>query len=370
MYVENMYYLKSFYIILSLLFSLELLRAQNLNMTTNITTTRLNENKELLANEVNDEQITRRVVNGVEARLGQVPFYVALKRGWWLDGVFNYVTYCGGTLVAPAKIITAAHCFIEMKPMICEYPKYKAMPFLSHTFAVMGQLTNFIENSPKMKKEGQWRKLKNFTYHSGYYLPFNDIGILFTTRPFILNQNVNIINYARRHKEYTGHCTVAGMGITEEGTQSVVLLIAPVEVIGTNDCKKRMSLIGINHNYQQKNMYRIICSTIYKTNTGQGDSGGPLFCSKTGEEGESSFGILVGVVSGEMTHFEKHKSIAFYTRISRFADYIDRNEARPMMQHTFHSIHIVTSIGILIFRLSDYVFCRPSLSETFVFDVF
>ncbi|KAG7298741.1 hypothetical protein JYU34_017155 [Plutella xylostella] len=114
MYVINMYYLKSFYIILSLSFSLELLRAQNLNMTTN---TRLNESKELLAN---DEQITRRVVNGVEARLGQVPFYVALKRSWWLDGVFYYVTYCGGTLVAPAKIITAAHCFIEMKPMICE----------------------------------------------------------------------------------------------------------------------------------------------------------------------------------------------------------------------------------------------------------
>ncbi|XP_048485543.1 plasma kallikrein [Plutella xylostella] len=341
MYVENMYYLKSFYIILSLSFSLELLRAQNLNMTTK---TRLNESKELLAN---DEQITRRVVNGVEARLGQVPFYVALKTRTWLRGVFYYYTFCGGTLVAPAKIITAAHCFTTSQ-RICEYQSVTAVS-LSDKFAVMGHLTNLVKYSPKMKNKGQWRELKNFTYHSSYQFPFNDVAILFTTKPFELNQHVNIINYARRHKEYTGHCTVAGMGITEHKTLSQKLLIAPVEVIGTNDCKKWMSRAGRSRNYEQKNIHKLICSTTYKTGIGKGDSGGPLFCSHTGEEGESSFGILVGIVSGFSLNLGKD-NIAFFAKTSHYKDYIDRNVARPMMQHTFYSIHIVTSIGTLIFR--------------------
>lgn len=48
-----------------------------------------------------------RIVNGVEARSGEVPYQAELKYNWYAD-VFR--GYCGGAFIRKDIVITAAHC--------------------------------------------------------------------------------------------------------------------------------------------------------------------------------------------------------------------------------------------------------------------
>ncbi|XP_050678977.1 transmembrane protease serine 9-like isoform X1 [Leptidea sinapis] len=247
-----------------------------------------------------------RVYNGWPAKLGDVPYQVGFK----IRSKKNrYFTFCGGTIIAPNKIISAAHCFTK-KGNLCERWCGGAKPkrSLSRIYAVAGSLRN--SGTLNKPSTSQWRKLKNVTYPAKYKFPNYDIAILFTYLPFIYNNNVNEIPIAVKYVNYYGKCLVSGYGRTSPTKRSQLLLLAHLDMFPIQIC----NIIF------RRNMANFVCTSRANTSTGKGDSGGPLVCSSTGDPNEKEKGVLVGVVSGS------RKNIAsFFTRVSSFSKYIKRN---------------------------------------------
>ncbi|VVC91399.1 unnamed protein product, partial [Leptidea sinapis] len=234
--------------------------------------------------------------------VGKVGFKIRSKKN-------RYFTFCGGTIIAPNKIISAAHCFTK-KGNLCERWCGGAKPkrSLSRIYAVAGSLRN--SGTLNKPSTSQWRKLKNVTYPAKYKFPNYDIAILFTYLPFIYNNNVNEIPIAVKYVNYYGKCLVSGYGRTSPTKRSKLLLLAHLDMFPIQIC----NIIF------RRNMANFVCTSRANTSTGKGDSGGPLVCSSTGDPNEKEKGVLVGVVSGS------RKNVAsFFTRVSSFSKYIKRN---------------------------------------------
>ena len=53
-----------------------------------------------------NEQVPR-IIGGQEARVNQIPWQIGLVPTFDLDSIF-----CGGTIIGPSTILTAAHCIV------------------------------------------------------------------------------------------------------------------------------------------------------------------------------------------------------------------------------------------------------------------
>ncbi|KAF9806670.1 hypothetical protein SFRURICE_015939, partial [Spodoptera frugiperda] len=231
-----------------------------------------------------------RVVNGYPAKLGDVPYQIAMKI--LVSRARNlYMTFCGATLVAPNKMITAAHCFEERGISNCHklfYPGYNftiqaSSGLLKHRYAVAGNLLNVAKYSAS-DSDGQWRALNRVIYPKKYVFPKHDIAVAFSKAPFTYNAHVGPIPYAKRHTDYNGKCLVSGYGRTGQAAKDItkILLLANLDIMRNEMCSK-------------------------------GDDGGPLICKNTGDPNESTKGVLVGVVSGHASG-----KGSFFTRVSKY----------------------------------------------------
>ncbi|XP_047509411.1 ovochymase-like [Pieris napi] len=258
-----------------------------------------------------NEYIVPRVVNGHAAKHGDVPYQVAFKMRTPRRKLC--MTFCGGVIISPTKLLSAAHCFAE-DPSICQKICGNQGPkrTLSHTYAVAGNLRNYDVYSEDSDEHGQWRTLKSVVYPRTYKFPKDDIAILYTAKPFHFNNNVRAIPIAKKYIDYHGKCLVSGYGRTSRQGTSDKLLLAHLHLLPNRQCGLRF----------RKNMRKFVCTDTVVNDVGKGDSGGPLVCSKTGDPNEGPNGVLVGIVSGN-----QRRAASFFTRVSYFARYIERNKA-------------------------------------------
>ncbi|KAJ0183204.1 hypothetical protein K1T71_001180 [Dendrolimus kikuchii] len=106
-------------------------------------------------------------------------------------------TFCGGTILAENKILSAAHCFFNTIYNCQNFflGETRALS-LDNTYAVAASLRNIARGGYKYE---QWRTLENLTYPPTYNFPDADIAILFVKKPFLYNDYVKPIEYSKHY---------------------------------------------------------------------------------------------------------------------------------------------------------------------------
>ncbi|CAL8323314.1 unnamed protein product [Lota lota] len=201
---------------------------------------------------------------------------------------------CGGAIIAPLWVITAAHCFLRFKD--------------ASSWIVMAGKHD-LDNSNESFQ--QLVGVSKIVSHQGYSMRTKefDVALLKLREPLQYNQYVRPIEIWMRPLHPPMRCSITGWGSTRENGPRVNLL---QEVNVT-----LMPLDNCTHFYKGRIQPSMLCAGESEggVDACQGDSGGPLSCY-TGERYQ-----LGGLVSWGVGCGRVHKP-GVYTKLQDHADWI------------------------------------------------
>lgn len=194
------------------------------------------------------------IIGGEDANIQDHPFTVALTTP---DGQ----QFCGGSLAAPNKVVTAAHCTVDTQP--------------SEINVVSGRTT-------LSSNEGKVSEVSDVWVHPEYQDATQgfDVSVL-TLADTVDQQPIELAKADDPGYEPGAEATILGWGLTSEGGQpSDHLKKATVPVTSDQDCSAA---------YNEYTPDAMVCAGYPEggTDACQGDSGGPLVVD----------GKLVGITS-------------------------------------------------------------------------
>ncbi|WP_086048003.1 trypsin-like serine protease [Hugenholtzia roseola] len=242
-----------------------------------------------------------RIVGGRDAQAAEVPWQVALVG----NGASNnyQAQFCGGTIIDPIWVLTAAHCLEGTNPQ---------------DIKIVAGVVSLTQDS------GQERTVTQIIIHPNYNAATseNDIALLRLSSPLDLTDpNVMAVRYATPADSNAGltdagvMATISGWG-NQSSTGQVstpILQVAEVPIVSNQDA---------NIAYQGAITEVMLAAGFLEeggVDSCQGDSGGPLVV----EDGAGNW-IVAGVVSfGEGCALPDFPGI--YARVSMFANWIAEN---------------------------------------------
>ncbi|KZS14753.1 putative Trypsin-7 [Daphnia magna] len=219
---------------------------------------------------LNDEtEEIDQIVGGTQAAAGEFPYMAILRR----NGVF----FCGGTLIAPSFILTAAHCLANVPAS-----STGSLQVTLNTVAASGG------------SGAEVRTVRRFLVHPSYNsgTKQNDVAIMALSTPVTNITPVPLPFFSDAGTSYEGRSTViSGWGTTSSGgSVSSVLLKATVSVLENRVCRRQYgrTILGI---VLSSAFYpgEMMCAAAAGKDTCQGDSGGPLLYAGC-QVGITSFG--------------------------------------------------------------------------------
>ncbi|XP_028627471.1 transmembrane protease serine 9 isoform X1 [Grammomys surdaster] len=229
-----------------------------------------------------------RIVGGISAVSGEVPWQASLKEG--------SRHFCGATVVGDRWLLSAAHCF--------NHTKVEQVQAHLGTVSLLG-----VGGSPV--KLGLRRVALHPRYNPGI-LDF-DVALLELAQPLVFNKYIQPVCLPLAiHKFPVGRkCMISGWGNMQEGnaTKPDILQKASVGIIEQKMC-------GAMYNFSLTD--RMLCAGFLegRVDSCQGDSGGPLACEET-----PGVFYLAGIVSWGIGCAQAKKP-GVYARITRLKDWI------------------------------------------------
>ncbi|MFN7471527.1 MAG: trypsin-like serine protease [Roseiflexaceae bacterium] len=241
---------------------------------------------------------TPRIVGGTEAVPNEFPFMAYL---YWSSGITSH--RCGGTLLSPTWVMTAAHCVSG----------YGASSFR----VALGMHSRYGVNP-----YAQMSAIKRIVNHPNYNASIYDydIALLELVTPMTMTAQVGLAEPGFLPGSSALYAdgvsaVVAGWGTTSYGGSSASsLLKVTVPIVQNDRCDDAYGLLST----PQPITSRMVCAGDYDVggiDACQGDSGGPLFTVNAG-----TFTVIGIVSSGEGCAWKDYPGI--YTRVSFFESWI------------------------------------------------
>ncbi|NWX13424.1 MCPT3 protease, partial [Aegotheles bennettii] len=212
-----------------------------------------------------------RIVGGHEAQPHSHPYMAYLKMGMWV---------CGGFLVAPQWVMTAAHCQA------------------GNATVILGA-HNIHEPERSQQVRGVLRSYLHPQYNPD--TEANDIMLLQARQGATLSDYVKVIPLPKTSSDLpTGtKCIIAGWGLIDEDQDTNKLFETKVSIYSRRKCL---------HFFPHLNSGMVCAGSFHELrDSSQGDSGGPLVCNK----------VAQGIVS-----FGYNAPPGVYTRISHYLPWI------------------------------------------------
>ncbi|XP_069987269.1 uncharacterized protein [Penaeus vannamei] len=229
-----------------------------------------------------------RIVGGQDANRGEFPWQVGIKLSWG--------GRCGGSLIKPRWVLTAAHCY---------------MSGFTSTTVYLG------DHDRSVNEEGSFEmQAASVTVHPDFdsLTLDNDIALLKLSSPVTFSSTVAPICLARPSEvPQSGVGITTGWGTTAwQGSTATVLQKVAVDYISNAWCTQLYNdRFDITDN--------MVCTYTPKKDACQGDSGGPLIARAA-----DGRWVLTGVVSfGD--ECAKKDSPGVFTRVPNYISWIEEN---------------------------------------------
>jgi len=233
---------------------------------------------------------TGRVIAGEDSKEGQWPWQIAMYK----NGRFS----CGGSLITPQWIVTAAHC-VQRTPA-------------SIVTVVLGDLNRASTSGHEQKIQ-----VSKIIYHPRYGRLNYDIALLKLSKPAALNNHVKTVCLPRQGEEVPvgSKCFISGWGKTKHPGGSVSKLQhASLTIMSKSDCSKTNSkTVPITD--------QMVCAknkSPARQSGCHGDSGGPFVCQQ-----KSGSWTLHGAVSWGSRYCDIRDAATVFARISNLRQWID-----------------------------------------------
>ncbi|XP_054727637.1 trypsin eta [Anastrepha obliqua] len=270
----------------------------------------------------NVTKLDSRIINGVDAPVNSTKFQVSIRLRK-NDVAFGSGHICGGSLIGPNKVLTAAHCLYNS-----DRKRYrKASEFI----VVLGTQNRYVQVNGTIVS-----RVSSIAYMNSFSMDTmrDDVGLMFLQTGLPVNKThltVAPIVLSNSSISAGTQCQVSGWGRTEQGTLSNNLKMANVSIIQESICKE---------SYGSTLLGGMLCAGTLQggTDSCQGDSGGPLVC---GNE-------LVGIVSWGVGCAQPGFP-GVYTNVSYYRNWIDSRNDATIVGLKFGTLTLFISLVVGIF---------------------